>query len=677
MTQNAPSKDRVSPFNGELTRREFIRYSAWTCASLSLGSLAAGCGGGDGDTVVQHYPIDPDVKTTLDRMLAFDAQATPGGLPIPQMRQVAQYGPLGYGNWTWGSGLPAEKRTELMPVGYIPPSLATSTRLLHFFTISDIHITDKEAPNQLIQMQQTDAHAGTNTSIYSPVMMCTTHVLDAAIQTVNALHRKKPFDLGISLGDTCNCTSYNELRWYIDVIDGKVITPSSGAHAGADSIDYQRPYQAAGLDKSIRWYQALGNHDHFFIGSFPIDADPTLGLRQAYIADTVWNVGDVLVPNGPFPALFNMENLKVGSTYYMGTFDGRTQTGTIIGAGQATNAEFAAGAPKVVADPDRRSLVRAEWVKEFFDTSTLPVGHGFNLVDPVDAARHGNGFACYSFVPNPKFPLKIIVLDDTQSEKDGSVDIHGHGYLDADRWAWLQAELDKGQAYNQLMIVACHVPIGVSAIGSETEWWGQTDGIAPQYQNAVDLTGLVHKLWNTPNLLMWIAGHRHLNVVKAFPPLGSAPPEQGFWQVETSSLRDFPQQFRTFEVLLNSDYTITIVTTNVDPSVAEGTPAATSRKYAVAVQQIVQNPVMQASAPNLKTKTIQTAAGPVTVHLPTMDPSRHQSDDVTLVDKTIHLPDMSQYPKPVQVNGSYNCELFKQLSPQMVAALKAQFPQPA
>ena len=673
MTQDASSKDRVSPFGGELTRREFIRYSAWTCASLSVGTLVAACGDGGGDTEVQHYPIDPDVKTTLDRMLAFDAQATPGGLQLTQLRQVAQYGPLGYGNWTWGSGLQAETRTELMPVGYIPPSLATSTRLLHFFTISDIHITDKEAPNQLIQMQQTDAHAGTNTSIYSPVMMCTTHVLDAAIQTVNALHKKNPFDLGISLGDTCNCTSYNELRWYIDVIDGKVITPSSGAHAGADSIDYQRPYQAAGLDKSIRWYQAIGNHDHFFIGSFPIDADPTLGLRQAYIADTVWNVGDVLMPNGPFPALFNMENFKVGPTYYMGTFDGRTQTGTIIGAGQATNAEFAAGAPKVVADPDRRSLVRAEWVKEFFDTSTLPVGHGFNLVDPVDAARHGNGFACYSFVPNPKFPLKIIVLDDTQSEKDGSVDIHGHGYLDADRWAWLQAELDKGQAYNQLMIVACHVPIGVSAIGSETEWWGQTEGIAPQYQNAVDLTGLVHKLWNTPNLLMWIAGHRHLNVVKAFPPPGSAPPEQGFWQVETSSLRDFPQQFRTFEILLNSDYTISIVTTNVDPSVAEGTPAATSRKYAVAVQQIVQNPVMKASFPNLR----HPAGGPDTVILPTMDPSRQQTDDVTKVDPTIHLPDMSQYPKPVQVNGSYNCHLFKQLSPRMVAALKASFPQQA
>lgn len=57
-------------------------------------------------------------------------------------------------------------------------------------------------------------------------MMYTTHVLDAAIQTVNALHQKNAFDFGISLGDTCNNTQYNELRWYIDVIDGKVITPA-------------------------------------------------------------------------------------------------------------------------------------------------------------------------------------------------------------------------------------------------------------------------------------------------------------------------------------------------------------------------------------------------------------------------------------------------------------------
>ena len=62
--------------------------------------------------------------------------------------------------------------------------------------------------------------------------------------------------------------------------------------------------------------------------------------------------------------------------------------------------------------------------------------------------------------------------------------------------------------------------------------------------------------------------------------------------METSSLRDFPQQFRTFEIYLNSDYTISIVTTNVDPAVKPtARPAATSRKYAVAAQQIIQTNV--------------------------------------------------------------------------------------
>jgi hypothetical protein len=45
-------------------------------------------------------------------------------------------------------------------------------------------------------------------------------------------------------------------------MDGKMIVPSTGAHVGADSIDYQMPFQAAGLDSDIPWYMVLGNHDH-------------------------------------------------------------------------------------------------------------------------------------------------------------------------------------------------------------------------------------------------------------------------------------------------------------------------------------------------------------------------------------------------------------------------------
>jgi metallophosphoesterase (TIGR03768 family) len=555
----------------------------------------------------EGYPIASDIQTTLQRTIA------PGPTPATAINlgEVSKYSQYGYGNWTYGSGLPYDKRLDIMPAAYSSLAVTKKTKLLNFFIISDIHITDKESPNQLIYLQRLHPKLPVGASLYSGIMMYTTHVLDAAVQTVNALHNKaNPFDFGLSLGDTCNSTQYNELRWYIDVLDGKVITPSSGAHLGADTIDYQKPYQAAGLDKTIPWYQALGNHDHFWIGSIPVDYSLRKDLRQSFISDEVFATGDILTN----PAIINNHD------YYMGVFDGSTPYGDIINAGPVGNFS---SAPKVAADPDRRSLLRMEWMTEFFNTSSSPVGHGFNLTDV------NNGFACYSFVPKSNIPIKVIVLDDTQKEDDGSADIHGHGFLDKARWAWLKKELADGDAAGQLMIIAAHVPINVevTAPKSEMGWW-----LNPQ--NAVTLPNLIAELQSHPNLLMWLSGHRHLNTVKAFispDPVGA--PEKGFWQIETPSLRDFPQQFRTFKIYLNSDNTISIVTTDVDPAVKDGTPAATSRKYAIAAAQIVG------------TWDVTTKWNP--------------TNDPTI--------------KPMPT-GSYNAELVKQLSAEMIMKMQTLYP---
>jgi metallophosphoesterase (TIGR03768 family) len=543
------------------------------------------------------YPIASDVQTTVQRTIAPDS--TPA--TAINLWEISKYSQYGYGNWTYGAGLPYDKRFDIMPAAYSGSAVTKKTKLLNFFTISDIHITDKESPNQLIYLQRLHPKLPVGGSLYSGIMMYTTHVLDAAVQTVNALHKQNPIDFGLSLGDTCNSTQYNELRWYIDVLDGKVITPSSGAHLGADTIDYQKPYQAAGLDKTIPWYQALGNHDHFWMGSIPVDYSLRKDLRQSFISDEVFATGDILAN----PGIIN------NRVYYMGVFDGSTPYGDIIKAGPI--GDFSS-APKVAADPDRRSLLRMEWMTEFFNTSSSAAGHGFNLTDA------NKGFACYSFVPKSNIPIKVIVLDDTQKENDDSADIHGHGFLDKARWAWLKKELADGDVAGQLMIIAAHVPINVevTAPNSEMGWW-----LNPQ--NAVTLPNLIAELQSHPNLLMWLSGHRHLNTVKAFispDPVGA--PEKGFWQVETTSLRDFPQQFRTFEIYLNSDYTISIVTTDVDPAVKDGTPAATSRKYAIATTQIV------------KTWDVTTNWNP--------------TNDPTI--------------KPMPT-GSYNAELVKQLSPAM------------
>lgn len=680
---------------GEVTRREFIKYTVGTAACISLGSLTYGCGSSSG-TMVTSYPIDSTVVKTTERMIAFpytpaSATPTPGAMPYPadplqspnggnaltwnKLSQVADYDKLGYGKWAYVNWpLPIVPRTDIMPTGYNAASVTTKTRLLNFFAMTDIHLTDKEAPNQLIYLQQSNpGFAGQNSSIYSGVMLYTPQVFDAAIQTANALHRKDPFDFFISLGDVCNTSMYNELRWYLDIIDGKVITPSSGAHAGADSIDYQKPFQAAGLDKTIPFYQALGNHDHFMIGSFPVYETP--GLADSYTSDTVWSVSnDLLTPvtitnPASFPAnVNNTRRTDAANNYYQGVIDGTTPLGTIKYAGTL------ATAPKVVADPNRRSLHRTEWIQEFFNTTTSPNGHGFNLVTSnpnfgLVAAADRAGFACYSFVPKANVPLKVIVLDDTQREDDGSLDIHGHGFLDASRWAWLQAELADGQAANQLMIIACHIPICVANVGTELEWWlGDSNATTT---NACTITELVTTLQNSTNLLMWISGHRHVNTVKAFKspdPVNAA--EKGFWQVESSSLRDFPQQFRTFEIFINSDYTISIEAVNVDIAVKDGTPAATSRKYAIATQQILQNP-LKGNPPNYQTMYGQDF-GPV-------DPTRPQGGDVAIAhsgdaytDPSIQFMDLSS--QGIPYNASYNARLFKQLSTAMKTKLQELFP---
>jgi metallophosphoesterase (TIGR03768 family) len=671
-----------------------------------IGSAASVVACTSGSTKTPTYPIDSTVVKTTARVLRFPMPVQPSGpgsttgLYKTELDQVGNYGRFDpvYGAWTYGSeGLPVVPRTDLMPAHYVPGSLPRIQQFASFFTITDIHITDKEAPNQFIYLQQEDAaFSGSNTSIYSPVMSYTTQVLDAAIQTVNALHAQAPFDFGLSLGDAANSTSYNELRWYIDVIDGQAITPSSGAHLGATTVDFQMPYQAAGLDRSIPFYQAMGNHDHFQIGSFPVYADPSLGLAEAYVADSVWATPDVLVPWPPnFPRVASMDNLRnpvppvSSARYYQGVIDGSSPNGAIAGAGPVG---FFDAPPRVAADPGRRSLLKKEWIEEFFHTTSSPVGHGFALVDPDQP----EGFACYSFLPNPAVPLKVIVLDDTQSETDGSKDIHGHGFLDARRWAWLQAELDAGQAANQLMIIAAHIPIGVASMASGMEWWDSAADPDAVEQNAVSLAGLVRKLQDTPNFLVWLSGHRHFNVVKAFPPVDplerASAPWKGFWQVETSSLRDYPQQFRTFEIYLNGDYTVSIVTINVDPAVRSGTPAATSRTHSVAAQQIVQNDLVQNNVNQSMINKAPFDAPPVYqppayAPIPAIDPTRPQMPEgcyvpvppanLGCVQALFQDPSIKSGAVPgVPYVASYNAELFKQLSPDMVSYLRSRYPPP-
>lgn len=534
------------------------------CSALMLQLQLAGCSGSDSpEPQAVEWPITKEVYTTVEQQIL--PIGLPASTPHINPRDVPLYEVFGYSAWQVGPGLAHEKRIDLAP----GTSATNAARLLTFFTLTDIHITDKESPAQSNYVGWSAPYGSNLSSAYSPVILSTPHLLDAAVQTINALHDKKPFDFGISLGDTINNAQYNELRWYIDVLDGKVITPSSGAHIGADTIDYQKPFKAAGLNKEIPWYQTIGNHDQFMMGSF-YEFDKTLA---AHIGTTV-----IDAENSPLPTYEAIH----GTGFYMGVVDGSSPYGEIIKAGPMS---LFATPPTVAADPDRRSLVipgpdgssSLNWMKEFFTTTSSPVGHGFKQSN-IDS-----DFTSYSFQPKADIPIKVIVLDDTC--KGENQPYYALACLDQKRLDWLTGELQEGQDNNKLMIIAAHIPINPYNSLTDPTKGHFSFFRTPGFTDA-SLLALLH---NYPNLILWISGHRHVNTVTPQPyNLSDANdhPEQSFWEVETASLRDFPQQFRRFELLRNSDNTISILITNLDPAVATGSPAAKSRGYAIGAARV-------------------------------------------------------------------------------------------
>ena len=514
-------------------------------------------------SILLWLPVSGSGAVPTTRQQTIIPVAIPPGTPPIAPSNVPLYAVYGYSAWQLGPGTNEGRKFDLMPAGYT--GAKNMTRLLSFFSMSDVHITDKESPAQALYFGWSAPFLGGGFYIsgYSPIILSTTHVLDAAVKTINALHSQTPFDFGICLGDPANNTQLNELRWFIDVMDGQYITPSSGAHLGADTIDYQMPYQAAGLNRSIPWYQVIGNHDQFWVGSLYM----TEKTRSALVGSNVLNIGtNILAVN----------NLNA-TGMYVGVVDGTTRYGDVIKGGLTNLFETP---PTIAADTNRHTITTDDstttnFMSEFFNTVSLPAGHGFTR------ANIESNSACYTFEPLINMPIKVIVLDDMPKTNvlDAPPNYGALGQVDAVRLAWLTNELQMGQDAEQIMIIATHIPI-----------LPQTDlfvtNSAPQFYNYQTETNLLATLHNYPNLLLVMAGHRHMSVVTPHPSPDPAHPEYGFWEVETPSLRDFPQQFRTWDIRRNSDNTISILTTDVDFQVETNSPAWKSRGYAIGAARI-------------------------------------------------------------------------------------------
>jgi metallophosphoesterase (TIGR03767 family) len=451
--------------------------------------------------------------------------------------------------------------------------------LVAFAQLTDVHVVDAQSPARVEYLDRYSDRDPTGVNAFSaawrPQEMLTPHVCDAMVRRINAIARgpvtRRRFGFAISTGDNVDNTQYNELRWVIDILDGERVRPDSGdlhrwegvADGNPASYDVRywhpagapsgkvadqlhttygfphiptlldaarRPFHAEGLD--IPWYSVFGNHD---------------GLVQ-----------------GNFPRTFHLGTVATGSVKVTEVSASPAEIEDAFGSGNfdqiaATLVPAPGGVRHVSADHDRRSLTREQTVAEHFRTTGRPHGHGFT------ARNRDEGIAYYTFdLPEAVLPIRGIVLDTVNANgyNDGSLDETQFGWLDRQLQKVHRRHLDSSgnvvhnrSRHDRLVVLFSH-----HALHSLTNPLLAVDEPGPRVLGPA-VEKLLHRY---PNVVLWVNGHSHVNAIFAHPRPAGARLGGGFWEVNTASHIDWPQQARLVELTDNRDGTLSVFGTIID-----------------------------------------------------------------------------------------------------------------
>jgi metallophosphoesterase (TIGR03768 family) len=458
-----------------------------------------------------------------------------------------------YGRIFKDNGVVEQKRYDILESQSSAPT-KPGTQLMNFFSMSDIHITDILSPAQPLFLGDTPSGQRPipgMSSAYSPSIPYSTQMLDAAVKKINSVsasNEQNKMTFGLMLGDAINSAQKNEVQMYLDTLSGNTVNPNSDL-SNNYKTDFTQPFKAEGL--KMPWYQVLGNHDHFWSGVYNSNDK----LEKALVGDSM-----MLMGTEPYEQQLELNEV------YGGMIDPADPYGRIIKVGVPS------GNPedyKITPNPNR------SFVKDTDFISMFPKGHGIN------DNPNGSNIGCYTFEPDPQKPLRVIVFNNTAPQDTVFATTPrkinaAYAFVTTDNFKWLQEQLAKAEKDNKLVIVAMHIPTGMVGLWSASP---------------VKESEFVAELNNHSNVLLLLAGHRHLNTVIPYASTKQGSPEYGFWQVETPSLRDFPQQFRMYKIVLHDNGIVSIHITDTDPDIQEGSMLQKARGYAITASQLFPEPL--------------------------------------------------------------------------------------
>ncbi len=437
------------------------------------------------------------------------------------------------------------------------------TTLAAFVHFTDQHLIDAQSPGRVEFLDRLDPIFG---GAFRPQELLTTQVATSMVERVNALGAGpisgRRFDAVVCTGDNIDNQQRNELEWLLKILDGGRVVPDSGElgtyqgaqdrlgtnrswwhpEAGIDD-DFKKvlgypdspglleralvPFVSPGLD--VPWFSVYGNHDCNVQGN----AARNDALDEVLVGDRKM----VALPPGEAALPFILR---------------------VIGDSPSVLADLRRGAipaREVAPDAARRTATVEDWVRAHLASGTGT--HGYRERD----AEEGRLYYEFEVAPG----VIGIALDTTNhaggpSGADGSI---GSGQL-----AWLEARLAshharhlaadgsavRGGGEDRVVIVFSHHTSGTM---------GATDA-DPAHPKERRILGpeLVQVLLRYPNVVAWVNGHTHTSELTAHRPKAGLP--GGFWEIETASHVDWPQQARVIELADNGDGTLSIFGTMIE-----------------------------------------------------------------------------------------------------------------
>ena len=403
------------------------------------------------------------------------------------------------------------------PSDTIPPG-SGGVHWLRIAHISDTQIVDEESPNRAVRL------AALMTEAWRPQEAYGLQTLDATLRVVNEHHAGKgadvpPIDFVLATGDLTEGCQHNELRWFIDTMDGQWVLPDSGEADGElrDVAPEDNPklgFQAEGLDPAIPWYTVFGNHDGLSVGTFAVNR--TAPDSHDWTAPLLRPVAAAL---GLHLLDQNLNALQPTSLYSPAILRGSEESmdpDTL----ELLLGELEAG--RIVADPERHFSRRVEFIEEHFDTTTSPAGHGF------DETNVASGLTRYSVHPKEGVPVRLVVMDTVAPNPPPGLPAH-YGVMTREQFeSFVKPEVEDALADGEFVILASHHP--------------SEDFDLPYPQEQVRTPEWREYVSSQPNIIAHLCGHTHVNYVEYVD--GDYP----YYEIQTGSIIDYPQEGRILDV---------------------------------------------------------------------------------------------------------------------------------